>query len=103
MGNLVPGGPFDVPRHDKGDFILGKLYTKTWRAPYTHGLTDVWRKRAIEYWARIEERYGYVFSECRTSWEMIDELGPVVVTYATPLAKLKGARIPRPATPETMQ
>lgn len=98
--NLVPGGPFDVPEEP---FKIGRLRSKIWRAPYTHGLTNVWRRRCNEYWERVEERYGVVMSEPRHAWEMVDEVGPVVATYATPLAILKGERIARPRTSETVQ
>lgn len=97
--NLVPGGPFDVPAIP---FKIGQLRTKVWRAPYTHGLTDVWRRRCQEYWERVEQRFGVVMSEPRNAWEMTEN-GPVVATYATPLGILKGARIPRPRVPETVQ
>ena len=96
--NLVPGGPFDIPEHDKGEFILGKLYTRTWAAPFTHGLTDAWRERCQGYWARVEERFGYVFSEPKYVWTDDPIEGPCVVTMATPIAKLKGTRVKRPRT-----
>ncbi len=96
--NLAPGGPFDVPSIK---YELGKtLLTKTWKAPYTNGLTDIWRQRCMEYWERVEQRFGYVMSEPRNTWAMDDTHGPVVVTYATPIAMLKGERIKRPREPE---
>jgi hypothetical protein len=99
--NLAPGGPFDVPNVK---IKVGKtLLTRSWKAPYTNGLTDIWRKRCREYWERIEQRFGYVMSEPRNDWVMDDDLGPVVVTYATPIAMLKGERIARPKVPETVQ
>ena len=36
--NLVIGGPYEKP---KTPFEVGKLYTRTWRAPFTNGLTDI--------------------------------------------------------------
>lgn len=102
--NLVLGGTFDVPNHPHGEFVLGKLYTKVWRAPYTHGLTDKWRQCCVEYWERVEQRFGYVFSEPKYTWSLDPDVGPVVMTAATPIAKLKGDRVPRPRSePETVQ
>lgn len=98
--NLAPGGPFDVP---DTPFKIGRLRSKVWRAPYTHGLTDTWRQRCMEYWERIEQRYGVVMSEPRNAWSDDPEVGPVVATYATPIAILKGTRIKRPRVPETVQ
>ena len=98
--NLAPGGPFDVP---KTPFKLNELRTKVWRAPFTHGLTDEWRRRCNEYWERVEQRFGVVMSEPRHAWSDDPEIGPVVATYATPIAILNGERIARPRVPETMQ
>ena len=79
--NLAPGGPFDVP---KTPFKLNELRTN-------------------EYWERVEQRFGVVMSEPRHAWSDDPEIGPVVATYATPIAILKGERIARPRVPETMQ
>ena len=87
--NLVIGGPYEKP---KTPFEVGKLYTRTWRAPFTNGLTDIWRKRCHEYWENVERRFGVVFSEPRNAWEDSPEVGPVVVTYATIIGILKGDR-----------
>ena len=84
-------GPFETPSKR---FYPGILYTKTWRAPFTHGLTDVWRERCRAYWERVEQRFGVVFSERRDAWTDDPEIGPCVVTYATPIAIVPGERIP---------
>jgi hypothetical protein len=87
----IGNGPFETPVKK---FYPGELYSKTWRAPYTNGLTDVWRERCRGYWDRVEQRFGVVFSERRDAWTNDPELGPCVVTYATPIAIVKGERIP---------
>ena len=84
---------FEEPRTP---FKLGQLRTKTWKAPYTIGLTDEWRRRCEEYWERIEQRFGVVFSEPRHAWAMDDIFGPVVATYATPLMIIPGERFKLP-------
>jgi hypothetical protein len=100
--NLAPGGPFDVP---DTPFVLGKkgLRSKTWRAPFTHGLTDAWRERCRLYWEGVEQRFGVVMSERRDAWDEVEGLGPVVVTYAVPIAILKGTRIRRPRPLDEMK
>ena len=90
----IGNGPFETP---KTEFVINKLYSKTWRAPFTNGLTDLWRQRCHEYWERVEQRFGVVFSEPRNAWTDDLEQGPCVVTYATPLAILSGERIPADA------
>jgi hypothetical protein len=89
---IVVGGPYEKP--DK-PFEIGQLRTKVWRAPFTHGLTDSWRRRCQEYWERVEQRFGVVMSEPRNAWSDEPGIGPVVATYATPLAILKGERMPK--------
>jgi hypothetical protein len=90
---LSPGGPFERP---KKPYLIGRLYTRVWRAPYTHGLTDVWRVRVAEYWPRVEQRFGVLFSEHKVDWAMDPDLGPVVMSAATCIAILKGERYDRP-------
>lgn len=99
--NLVLGGPYDVPA--KGKLVLGQLYSMTWRAPYTSGLTDVWRERCREYWERVEQRFGIIVTERRDVWAVVEGVGPTVTTFAVPMVKLKGDRIPRPRVSETVQ
>ena len=86
---LVMGGPFETPK--EGPFVLGKLYTKTWRAPGVHGVNETWAKRCREYWERVEQRFGYVFSDHRNAF---DDATLTITTYATPLVMLKGERYP---------
>lgn len=91
----VTGRPvFEIPR--KGEMKAGVLYTRTWRAPFTNGLTDLWRRRCHEYWERIEKRYGVILSEPRNAWEDFPDTGPVVATYATVLAIVPGERYALP-------
>jgi len=72
-------GPFDqVPAHWKP----GLLLSSTWQAPFTHGLTDVWRERCEGYWERIEQRFGVVLTDHRNAWDEVPEVGPCVVTFA---------------------
>jgi hypothetical protein len=87
--SLVIGGPYEKP---KTPFKIGELKTRVWRAPFTTGLTDVWRKRCNEYWERVEQRFGIVVSEPQHAWDDDPEIGPVVATYATILGILKGDR-----------
>lgn len=77
-------------------FKVGQLRSKTWRAPFTHGLTTIWRQRCNEYWERVEKRYGVIVSEPRNTWADDPVLGPVVVTFATPLAIVPGERFELP-------
>ena len=92
--NLVLGGPYEKP---KTPFKVGELRTKVWRAPFTHGLTDLWRERCREYWERVEQRFGIVVSERADDWYDDPELGPCVMTAATVLVILKGDRVLVPA------
>jgi hypothetical protein len=92
VANLVLGGPFERP---KEPLFVGKLLTRVWQAPYTNGLTDIWRRRCHEYWERVEQRFGIVVSEPRNAWDEVDGK-PVVATYATVLGILKGDRFDRP-------
>jgi len=87
-------GPFEqVPAHWKP----GTLLTRTWQAPFTHGLTDIWRQRCAEYWERIEQRYGVVLTDHRNAHDIVDGLGPVVATFAAIYVILPGERThPRP-------
>ena len=87
----IGAGPFEQP---KKPFKFGTLYTKVWRAPFTHGLTDVWRRRCHEYWERVEHRFGIVVSEPRNAWADDPAIGPVVATYVTILAILPAERFP---------
>lgn len=89
MSTSIKEGPYELPKD--GPFVVGKLYTRTWRAPYVHGVNQEWAKRCREYWERIEQRFGYVFSDHRNAF---DEETLTISTYATPLAMLKGERIP---------
>lgn len=84
---------FDTP---KGDWRKGAAKVRTWKAPYTHGLTDLWRKRCIEYWARVEARFGVIMSEPRNVWGMDPDIGPVVCTYAVVVAVVPGKRVEMP-------
>ena len=77
-------------------FKVGQLRSKTWRAPFTNGLTDIWRRRCMEYWERIEKRYGVIFSEPRNDWVDDPIEGPCVSTFATPLAIVPGERFELP-------
>lgn len=85
---------FEEPRTP---FEHGVLYTRTWTAPFTNGLTDSWRRRCFEYWERVERRFGVVMSEPRNDWAVDDIVGPVVVTYATLLYIVPGERFVLPA------
>jgi hypothetical protein len=93
VANLVLGGPFERP---KTPFVVGALRTRVWRAPFTNGLTDVWRQRCNEYWERVEQRFGIVVSEPRNAWYDDPDIGPVVASYVTVLGILKGDRFDRP-------
>lgn len=77
----------------KTPFEYGELRSRVWQAPYTNGLTDLWRQRCHEYWQRIEQRFGVIMSEPRNAWAMDDIYGPVVGTYAVTLIVLPGKRI----------
>jgi hypothetical protein len=93
---LISTGPWEKPR--KGAMVKGRLYVMSWRAPFTHGLTDLWRNRCREYWERIESRFGVVFSERRDAWSDDPVHGPCVTTMATVLLVLPGKRYePRPS------
>lgn len=91
--NLVLDGPFERP---KKRLDPGVLYSRVWRAPFTNGLTDTWRRRCNEYWERVEQRFGVVVSEPRHAWYEDPETGPIVATYATVLGVLKGDRYDKP-------
>jgi hypothetical protein len=73
-------------------FRVGQLLSKTWKAPYTNGLTDIWRQRCFEYWDRVSKRFGWVFSEPANDWSMDPIHGPVVTTFVTPLYEMPGER-----------
>lgn len=77
-------------------FKVGQLRTATWKAPFTHGMTDIWRRRCIEYWERIEKRFGVILSEPKYDWSDDPVHGPCVTTYATPLAIIPGERFELP-------
>lgn len=98
MANLVLGGPYERP---KTPFLVGKLYTRVWRAPFTNGLTDAWRERCVGYWERVEQRFGLVVSEPTYDWADDPEIGPCVMTGATVLGILKGDRFDRPESERT--
>lgn len=85
---------FEQPRQP---FEYGELRSRVWQAPFTHGLTDVWRRRCNEYWARIEQRFGLIVSEPRHAWADDIIHGPVVGTYAVVLVVLPGERFVIPA------
>ena len=87
-------GPFEqVPAHWKP----GMLLSKVWQAPFTHGLTDIWRARCAGYWERIEQRYGVVLTDHRNAHDIIQGTGPVVATYAAIYVILPAERThPRP-------
>ena len=87
--NIVLGGPFETPK--EGPFVLGKLYSKTWQAPFVHGVTQMWADRCRGYWERVEQRFGYVFSDHRNDY---DPHTGTITTFATPLGMLKGDRYP---------
>ncbi len=93
--NLVLGGPYERP---KKPFKLNTLYTRTWQAPFTNGLTDAWRQRCHEYWERVEQRFGVVFSEPTYTWDDDPVLGPVVMTAAAVLYVMPGERYDGPPT-----
>lgn len=84
---------FERPKHP---FVVGKLYSRTWKAPFTNGLTDIWRERCLGYWESVGRRFGYVFSEPRNAWVDDPVQGPCVVTYATPLYRMEGERFGPP-------
>jgi hypothetical protein len=86
------------PKFEEPDvpFKVGQLRTRVWAAPYTNGLTDIWRRRCEEYWERIEKRFGVVMSDRKYDWAVDDALGPVVATYATPLYIVPGERFKLP-------
>jgi len=77
----------------KSDMRQGVLLSRVWRAPFTHGLTDVWRRRCHEYWERVEKRFGVILSEERSAWSDDQIAGPVVASYATVLAVVPGRRV----------
>lgn len=80
---------FEAP---KTHFTYGELRSRVWQAPYTNGLTDVWRRRCIEYWERIEQRFGVIMSTPRNAWALDDIYGPVVGTFAVVLLVVPGER-----------
>ncbi len=86
---------FEQPK-DPNVLKLGFLLSRTWKAPYTNGLTDIWRNRAREYWERIEKRFGLILSEHKTDWAVVDDVGPVVSTYATVRVVMPGERFKLP-------
>lgn len=88
MANIVIGGPYETP---KKPFAIKTLYTRTWQAPYVHGVNETWAKRAFEYWERIEQRFGVVMSDHRNAH---DEETGTITTFATCIAILKGERYP---------
>lgn len=85
---------FEAP---KKPFVYGELRSRVWQAPYTNGLTDVWRRRCMEYWERIEQRFGVIVSAPRNAWAMDDIYGPVVGTFAVVLLVMPGERFIVPA------
>lgn len=84
----VGPGPFEEPRTP---WRFGRLYARTWRAPLVHGLTDVWRERCHAYWARVERRFGVIFSAPRNAYDAETE---TVTTVATLLVILPAERRP---------
>lgn len=81
-------GPFEEP---KRPWRFGELYTRTWKAPLVHGLTDIWRQRCEQYWENVERRFGVIFSERRDAY---DEYTETVTTMATLLVILPAKRYP---------
>lgn len=88
MANLVLGGPYETPTKP---FRLNVVYSRTWAAPFCHGVTPIWAERIHDYWKRVEQRFGLVVSEERNAW---DEDTETITTFVTVLAILKGDRIP---------
>jgi hypothetical protein len=84
----VGTGPFEEA---KEPWRFGVLYTKTWRAPLVHGLTDIWRERCRQYWMSVERRFGVIFSERRDAY---DEYTETITTMATLLVILPAERYP---------
>lgn len=78
-------------------FTYSELRSRVWQAPYTNGLTDIWRERCMEYWERIEQRFGVIMSSPRNAWAMDDIYGPVVGTFAVVLLVVPGQRFIVPA------
>ena len=85
---------FETP---KTLFTYGELRSRVWQAPYTNGLTDIWRERCMSYWEHIEQRFGVIMSSPRNAWMMDDVYGPVVGTFAVVLLVVPGQRFIVPA------
>jgi len=68
---------------------MGKLYTKTWKAPFINGVTDEWTNRVAGYWERLEQKYGLIWSRPVITYD--DETG-CIFTAATIVAIVPGER-----------
>lgn len=73
----------------KTDAVVGQLYMKIWRAPFVHGVNELWAQRCAEWWARHGLRHGVVWSDHRNAYDPLTE---TITTYATPLHVLPGRR-----------
>lgn len=90
----ITEGPFDLTPET---WYVGKLLTKTWRAPIVHGVTKGWAERTEGYWRRIEQRYGIVVTDERNAYD--DETG-TITTFAAILLILDAPRQPMPRSEE---
>lgn len=82
-------GPYEeLPPHMRKP---GMLLSKVWRAPGTNGGAPMfWKRRAEEYWRRIEQRFGVVVGDHKEAWAMHETQGPVIATYAPLVVILDG-------------
>lgn len=82
----VNPGPFEKPRKP---YAVGGLYSRTWTAPFVHGVTETWAARCRGYWERVEQRFGLILSDHRNAY---DEATGTITTFATVLMILPGER-----------
>lgn len=68
---------------------VGKLYTRTWQAPFVNGVTDEWQNRVAGYWERIEQKYGVIISRPVIDY---DDATGTITTMATILVVVPGER-----------
>lgn len=83
---LAKLGPF---KRMKNPTKVGQLKAMTWKAPFVHGVNQVWANRCRDYWDLQERTYGVIYSDHRNAY---DEMTSTITTFATVLAIVPGER-----------